>query len=157
MDIIIKIINFANKFINNSSKMIKKIVYLLFWSLGLLWATFPDLFTGEMDFNFKQMEGAVFFQKYMFPLLMVLLLYMFDVIYAFHLESADGEPTKALPVYIFTAGFLLCFILSVAFSGTVFALLLFVLSWLCLIGMKYFKTNEQSRPTPAEVTEIAEN
>lgn len=137
--------------------MRKKIIYVLFWSGGLLWATFPDLFKGEMDFDFQAMTGVGFFKSYIFPLLMALLLYMFDVIYAFHLENGRGVPTRVIPVFILTAGFLLCFILSVACECTISAAIFFFLAWACLIGMKFFKTAVQPKPDPADARVIRED
>lgn len=141
----------------HSNEMIKRIVYVFFWSVGLLWATFPDLFKGEMDFNFQAMAGVDFFKNYIFPLLMALLLYMFDVIYAFHLENGRGIPTRVIPVYTLTAGFLLFFVLSVACGCAVSAAIFFFLAWACLVGMKFLKTAVQPKPNPVEAREIRED
>lgn len=137
--------------------MIKKIIYIVVWSLGLFWATFPEGFEGGLDFNFSQLSVTKFFRNYMFPLLMVLFLYMVDVIYTFHLESATGGPKNTNIVYFMTAGFLLAFILSVYLGGTIFAPVFFVMAWGCLMAMKYFKTEQRAAPTPLEATAIPED
>lgn len=137
--------------------MVRKIIYIVLWSLGLFWATFPEGFSGGINFNFYEMDMQSFFKKYMFPLLMALLLYMLDIIYTFHLEGATGGPKKPNLVYIFTGGFLLCFILSVATSGTIFAVLFFGAAWLCLMVMKYFKTEQRGIPTPLNVVAVPED
>lgn len=137
--------------------MLKKIVYVLVWSFGLFWATFRESLEGRMDFDFKKMSVSDFFDNYMFPLLMVLLLYMADVIYTFHLEGATGGPKKPNLVYLLTAGFLLSFVLSVHFGGTFFALLFFCLAWVCLMAMKFFKTELRAKPTPLRAIPIRED
>lgn len=136
--------------------MFKKILYIIFWSGGLLWATFPDFLEGKMCFDFNQMGYLCFFKKYLFPLLMALLLFLFDVIYAFYLESSKDGPQQVQPVMISGAGFILFFILSAYSSGTVCAPVFFMLSWLCLAAMKYFKTDKRPKAMPQQVIAAAE-
>lgn len=136
--------------------MLKKVLYIIFWSGGLLWATFPDFLEGKMSFDFNTMGYLCFFKKYLFPLLMALLLFLFDVIYAFYLESAKGSPKQVQPVMISGAGFILFFILSAYLSGTAYAPVFFLLSWLCLAIMKYFKTEKRPPAAPQQVFAVAE-
>lgn len=144
-------------FVSESSYyMFKKILYIIFWSGGLLWATFPDFYEGKMSFNFNEMGYQGFFTKYLFPLLMALLLFLFDVIYAFYIESAKGAPQQVQPVMISGAGFILFFILSAYLSATEYAPVFFLLSWLCLATMKYFKTDKRSEAAPQQVLTVGE-
>lgn len=136
--------------------MFKKILYIIFWSGGLLWATFPDFLEGKMSFDFNTMGYQCFFKKYLFPLLMALLLFLFDVIYAFYLETPKGGPQQVQPVMISGAGFILFFILSAYLSGTAYAPVFFLLAWLCLAIMKYFKTEKRPPATPQQVFAVAE-
>lgn len=117
--------------------------YLIFaiisWSLGLLYATFPKLFTEEMNFDFdNSLSKSV--NDYLFPLIMALILFLVDTIYGFLKEMMVNQYSHVVGVFIMLVLFLLAFVLSLKIGDPDLSRICFIASWIFLSVMKYFKT-----------------
>jgi len=88
-----------------------KIGDIISWSLGLLYATFPKLFTGEMSFDFgNSLSKSV--DNYLFPLVMALILFLVGTIYGFLKEMIVNQYSHVVGVFTMLVLFLLAFVLS---------------------------------------------
>ena len=122
--------------------MVKMIIYVLGWSLGLLFATFPDLFKGELDFYMSEMLMKDVCDVYMFPLLMALSLFVVDVWYIFEQERSkpSQESTYIIGVIAMISVFLFGLLYTV--SSSYCPILGFIVSWTALTIMKFLKTSK---------------
>lgn len=122
--------------------MVKKVIYVLGWSMGLLFATFPDLFKGELDFHMSEMMMKDVCEVYMFPLLMALSLFVVDVWYVFEQERSQRsqEPTYVIGVIAMIGAFLFGLLYTV--SSQPCPIIGFIVSWIALTIMKFIKTSK---------------
>ena len=123
-------------------QMVKKTIYVIGWSLGLLFVTFPDLFQGEMDFKMSDLPMKDIYKTYLFPLLMALSLFVADICYVFEQEQSEGNNA---PKYITSVLMLMCvFLLGLTYSisNNVCPCAGFIVAWLALTIMKFLKTTK---------------
>lgn len=121
--------------------MLYRIGYIISWSIGLLFATFPHFFDGEMTFDFKGMTLTEARDSYIFPFVMAMVLFLVDVVYGYMKEMIDGQYTNVIGVISFLILFLLGFILSVSVDNPNMARWCFIISWIALSMMKFLKTD----------------
>lgn len=122
-----------------------RIGYIISWSLGLLYATFPHLFDGEMSFDLRTMSLIEACDTYIFPFVMAMILFLIDVIYGYLQEMTDGHYTHVIGVIFFLIIFLLGFVFSICVKNPNIARICFIISWLSLSIMKYLKTEFHNR------------
>ena len=122
--------------------MVKKIIYIIGWSLGLLFATFPNLFQGEMNFQMSDLPMKDIYKPYLFPLIMALSLFVSDVCYVFEQEKSANCST---PKYITEVLILICvFLLGLTYSisSSNNSCIGFIVAWIALTIMKFLKTTK---------------
>ena len=117
--------------------MIIKWIYVLVWSLGLLYASFSDFFVGEMNWTFQETMNNDAKETYIFPYIMAMLLFLIDTIYAFVLEKYSGKESRTIETLIGLAAFLFCFLMSLSYGKWVF----FIVGWVVLTLIKLIKTD----------------
>lgn len=131
--------------------MTKKIIYVLAWSLGLLYATFPWVFTSKFQSNFALYPhsslGAII-DEYLRPLVLALALFISDVCYVFEQEKQQGPNAQkyVVEVLMLVCAFLFGLIYSISCGfhpecGFIFA-------WIALTMMKFLKTSICKKDTP---------
>ena len=119
-----------NKEIDNLT--IKKIMYVLLWSVGLFVATFYS-FCGEFDFAaMSTMPALTMAEDYLFPLFMAMALFLLDAQYVM---ISDGQQIKPVYSACFTI-FLLCTVFSILVDNCLFGWLLFIVAWIALTILK---------------------
>lgn len=121
--------------------MLYRIGYIFSWSIGLLYATFPHFFGGEMSFDFRNQTLSDACDAYIFPFVMAMVLFLIDVIYGYIKEMIDGHYTHVVGVIAFLVLFLIGFVLSLSVSDPSVARWCFIISWVCLSFMKLLKTD----------------
>lgn len=122
--------------------MVKKIIYVIGWSLGLLFATFPNFFQGEMNFQMSDLPMKDIYKPYLFPLIMALSLFVSDVCYVFEQEKSANCST---PKYITEVLILICvFLLGLTYSisSSSNSCIGFIVAWIALTIMKFLKTTK---------------
>lgn len=122
--------------------MVKKIIYVIGWSLGLLFATFPNFFQGEMNFQMSDLPMKDIYKPYLFPLIMALSLFVSDVCYVFEQEKSANCST---PKYITEVLVLICvFLLGLTYSisSSNNSCIGFIVAWIALTIMKFLKTTK---------------
>lgn len=117
--------------------LIIKVLYVLVWSLGLMFATFPKLISGEMKFDFQNNLNNDAVMKYIFPFIMAMAIYLIDVLYVSMAEERSGNYKGVTLSWALIGGFLLFFVFSLLGGKSLF----FVLGWLCLTALKFIKTD----------------
>lgn len=122
-----------------------RLIYIITWSLGLLWATFPKVLSGKFDFHLSELCSDTLRSEYTFPLFTVLMLYLWDVIYDLAKEKAEtniirGE--KIVFVLIALVIFLFCYLLSISMSNPSVTCALFWLIWTAMTSMKVSTTKK---------------
>lgn len=125
---------------NNIKRLIVKIIYVLIWSLGLLYASFPKFFMKGNDgisWGFQETMNNVTKTDYIFPYIMAMLLFLIDVIYSFILEKWRGKESRIIETLIGVSAFMFCFIMSLSYGKWVF----FIIGWVCLTAIKFLKTD----------------
>lgn len=118
--------------------LIIKIIYVLFWSVSLLFATFPLFFMGEMKFDFQNDLKPEALLSYIFPFIMSMVIFLLDVIYGFIIEGRREQYKNIVPSLVFVTLYLLCFIFSLYMGKWIF----FLSGWLCLTMLKMIKTED---------------
>ena len=137
--------------------MLYRITYIFSWSLGLLFATFPHLFDGGMTFDYRDMLLSEACDKYIFPFIMAMILFLIDVVYGYVKEIPSREYTHVISVIVFLILFLLTFVLSVYVSDPFWACGCFIISWVCLSFMKFLKTEVYETTSYPDATTIDDN
>lgn len=122
--------------------MIKKTIYVIGWSLGLLFATFPKLFKGEMDFKMSELPMKDISEIYLFPLIMALSLFMADVCYVFEQEKNESCATPKCITEILVLICIFLFGLTYSVSSTTYPCIGFIVAWTALTIMKFLKTTK---------------
>ena len=117
--------------------LIIKVLYVLVWSLGLMFATFPNLISGEMKFDFQNNLNNDAVMKYIFPFILAMAIYLIDVLYVSMAEERSGNYKGVTLSWALLGGFLLFFVFSLLGGKSLF----FVLGWLCLTALKFIKTD----------------
>lgn len=120
-----------------NKELIIKILYVLIWSLGLMFATFPYLISGEMKFDFQNNLDNDTLMKYIFPFIMAMAIYLIDVLYVSMAEERSGNYKGVTVSWALLGGFLLFFVFSLLGGKCLF----FILGWLCLSALKFIKTD----------------
>lgn len=140
--------------ITNKRTMVKTL-YVAVWSLALLYASFPVLFTSEgFDWSFQSKLTNDVKQVYIFPYVLAMTLFLIDAIYAFALESYKGRQDNIILVLIGVVAFMFCFLISLNGGEGWF----FFIGWISLTLVKWIKTEPSDYGViiPA-VTEVEEN
>lgn len=113
-----------------------KVLYVLVWSAGLLFATFPLFYMGGMDFSFQENLTNKVLLGYIFPFITSMLIFLIDIIYTTICEGRKGGYKDVPLSWMLLGGYLLCFVFSLFMGKWIF----FIIGWLCLTGLKLIKT-----------------
>lgn len=118
---------------------IAKLIYTIVWSLGLFFGTFWINLRAQSGLNFFNLSNNTILEatkSYIFPMIMVVLLFMWDTIYSsFMARSYNQKPSIEIILIC------MCFILG-GFLGTfmsesaAWAFCGFCVTWLALTIMK---------------------
>ena len=132
---------FDSKKMKNKTKcLIVRIIYVLIWSFGLLYASFPKFFLkggNGISWGFQETMDNVTKTEYIFPYIMAMLLFLIDVIYSFILEKWRGKENRIIETLIGVSAFMFCFIMSLSYGKWIF----FIIGWFCLTIIKFLKTD----------------
>lgn len=131
-----------------------KTLYVLVWSLALMYASFSDIFTEEgFDWSFQVNLTNDAKPHYIFPYILAMALFLIDAIYAFALEAYRGKQEGIILVLMGVVIFTFCFLLSLGGGEGTF----FFVGWGALTFMKWIKTepSDYSGIIPT-VTAVAE-
>lgn len=129
-----------------------KWLYIVVWAICLFYATFPCVFEG----TFTVKLGEDFNKNYLIPMIMVLELYLFDVIYSFHIASHEGVYSITKYVLICITLFFAAFMFTIYFKhDSIFFVISFIAAWLFLIIMKII-TTPTSKSVQIGVREISD-
>ena len=131
-----------------------KTLYVVVWSVALLYASFPGVFTANgFDWNFQSNLTNDVKPHYIFPYILAMALFLIDAIYAFALEANKGKQDNIIPVLIGVVAFMFCFLMSLSGGECVF----FLIGWISLTVVKWIKTEPSDYgaivPTVTEVLE----
>ena len=127
--------------------MFSRLIYTIIWSLLLLYASFPGLFNGKLDFSFQQTwnESA---RDYMVILIMTVVLFIVDAVYNLIKTRNNYTPF----ILSGAALFLLCMAFSLSYCGSTF----FIAGWLILTMMKFFTTDSATH-IPVKYEDVSED
>lgn len=127
--------------------MFSRLIYTIIWSLLLLYASFPGLFNGKLDFSFQQTwnESA---RDYIVILIMTVVLFIVDAVYNLIKTRNNYTPF----ILSGAALFLLCMAFSLSYCGSMF----FIAGWLILTMMKFF-TTDSATPIPVKYENVSED
>lgn len=135
--------------------MLYRVGYIVSWSLGLLYATFPHFFDGEMKFDIRSKTMGEACDDYIFPFVMAMVLFLIDVNYGYIKEKLDGQYTNVIGVTSCLIVFLLGFVLSIYLVDPFFAKMCFIISWVSLSVMKFLKTDLCVAKKYSEVVKVS--
>jgi hypothetical protein len=125
-------------------------LYIVVWAICLFYATFPSVFDG----TFTDKLSSDFSKNYLIPMVMVLELYLFDVIYSFHIASNEGVYNTTKSVLICIALFFAAFMFTIYFEqNSIIFVISFIAAWLFLIALKII-TTPTSKSVQISVREI---
>lgn len=127
--------------------MFSRLIYTVIWSLLLLYASFPGLFSGILDFSFQETwdESA---RDYVVILIMTVVLFIVDAVYNFIKTRNNYTPFILSGVALF----LLCMAFSLSYCGSTF----FIAGWVILTLMKFFTTDSVT-PIPVKYEYVSED
>lgn len=122
----------------------KRLIFTLVWSAMLWYATFPELFSGEMSMSF--MSDCAGMKANSFTYIMTVTMFILDVAYNMFVVNST---LKNVPM-IFSMLFV--YLASFAFAIHSESGWLFVVGWIALAMMKFFSLDDKVEP----MTEIDE-
>lgn len=126
-----------------------KLLYVLAWSGGLFFATFPAMVKGEFKFSLRELETPILIDNYIFPLMMVMALFLTDAVYAYAQDKSRDKANRYAWMMIAEICFLLAFVLSL-FGNPVLSVAMFVIAWLFMTSMKFITTPAIDSGTPRQ-------
>lgn len=139
-----------------SSDKTAAFLYVFFWALLMLAATFPALVT-QGDISFIK-ELPMVNQSCLFPLVMVVVVHLIDEAYLVFTSEIRQEHLKSS--FIFNLIFLASVAVFLMFTTTVACLCLrlvfFALTWICFIIIKYLSI-VLSQPQTIQVIDLTKN
>ncbi len=131
---------------------IKKCLYCIMWSAGLFVATFYSLFSLEGEaFNFSGKELLPIAQSHIMPMIMVMALYLWDVLYSISIQKNNNDKLMFW-ILLMIIAFMVAFVFSMLVNCNVIGWVLFIASWLALAVLKY-QTTEGERAYPYQISE----
>jgi hypothetical protein len=114
-----------------------KTLYVLVWSMALMYASFSDFFTEKgFDWSFQSKLTNDAKPHYIFPYILAMALFLIDAIYAFALEAFRGKQEGIILVLMGVVIFLFCFLMSLSGGESFF----FLIGWAALTLVKWIKT-----------------
>lgn len=125
--------------------MIWKLIYCTLWSVGLFVATFYGLFNVDQAFDFTGSSLLSTAQSYIMPMIMVMTLYLFDVLYEISTHRHCAMNT-ILWILLTLIVFMLSFVFSILVNRNALGWALFILSWASLTVLKFQTTGEGISP-----------
>lgn len=139
--------------------MWKKILYVLAWSIGLFFATFPKFFIGEQFKDWLEQSLLERCQLFYFPLIMVMELFIFDTVYNYVLQKLKcGKIENVITSLILLSIFMLCLALSLYLTNQPICLIIcLIIGWVMLTIMKVVNTAKpeiSSAPVDANANNI---
>ncbi len=132
-------------------EMAKKIIYCTLWSVALFTATFYTLIGQDSAFVFDGKLLLEVASSHVFPMIMAMMLYLFDVMYAASLRKSNNDNLVIWvlgTVIVFMGGFVASLLVNDNFWGWS----LFGVAWLSLTALK-FVTTEDEQSTPYIISE----
>lgn len=126
--------------------MAKKIIYCTLWSVALFVATFYGIIGQEAAFLFNGKEMLDVASSHIFPMIMAMVLYLWDVMYSVSLKRDinGGLIIGILGTIILFMGM---FVFSLLVNNNFWGWTLFIAAWLSLTVLKFITTeDEQSSP-----------
>ena len=124
------------------SKLITDLIYVFIWSAGLLYASFHKVFEGVMNYNVASLTLPEIREQYIFPMVMALLLFLFDAIYSLEVDLEEGRSSHTIYLWICLCAFLIGFLLNIMYESECYSYIPFWISWIALTVMKFFSTNK---------------
>lgn len=116
-----------------------KLIYVIVWSFGLFFATFPTIVKSEFDFSLRTLSQEDLIDKYIIPLMMAMAMFLLDALYAYRIDQSIGKNNSFVSLFIAEIAFLVAFALSL-FGGKTLSLIMFILAWLSMSLMKFTTT-----------------
>lgn len=134
--------NFENK----KTNVAKKIIYCTLWSVALFVATFYGIIGQESAFLFKGKEMLDVASSHIFPMIMAMVLYLWDVMYNVSLKR-DNNGGLIIGILGTIILFMGMFVFSLLVNNNCWGWILFIAAWLSLTVLKFITTeDEQSSP-----------
>lgn len=132
------------------------IVYVIFWSIIMLAATFPTLVT-SLDISFIQ-ELPLANELCLFPLVMVVVVHLIDEAYLVFTSEIAHEHLKGSFVLnlIFLAFVAVFLMLTTSATNLCVRLIFFILTWISFIIVKYLSI-VLSEPKKIELIQLDNN
>lgn len=131
--------------------MIKKTIYCLLWSVALFVATFYTLIGQDNAFVFDKKLLLEVANSHIFPMMMAMVLYLWDVLYNVSLQKSNNDHLIIWilgTIIVFLGGFVFSLLVNDNFWGWS----LFGIAWLSLTVLK-FVTTEDEQSTPYIISE----
>lgn len=116
-------------------------IYVGIWSGGLLYGSFRAVFENKMTYNFHSLSMAQACDEYVFPMLMAMLLFLFDVIYNALGDFSNGRQPRIIGLLICLCVFIGSFIFTLLYDNASLVEKSFWTAWGALTLMKYFSTH----------------
>ena len=131
--------------------MIKKTIYCLLWSVALFVATFYTIIGQDNAFVFDKKLLLEVANSHIFPMMMAMVLYLWDVLYNVSLQKSNNDHLIIWilgTIIVFLGGFVFSLLVNDNFWGWS----LFGIAWLSLTVLK-FVTTEDEQSTPYVISE----
>lgn len=131
--------------------MVKKLIYCFLWSVALFVATFYGIIDQDSAFLFKEKLLLDVARSHIFPMIMAMVLYLWDVMYNVSLKK---DINGGLIFWILGTNILFMgtFVFSLLVNNNFWGWTLFGIAWLSLTVLKY-KTTEDEQSSPYIIPE----
>ena len=117
-----------------------RLLYVLAWSGGLLFATFPSMIKGDFSFNLRTGNTPTdLIDHYTIPLMMAMALFLVDAIYAYAIDKSSDKNSRFICLMLAVVLFFVAYAMSL-FDGKLLSVVMFITAWLSMTAMKYLTT-----------------
>lgn len=120
----------ANK---SKEEICYNLLYIVGWLIGLFFSAYSYLFLTNQS-AFTEFEGILvpekIVEKYVYPMILMMLLFHWDTIYASWQES--GKSLSVSVILLMLSSFFVGFLVCLMASGIVWKVIGFISAWLCL-------------------------
>ena len=131
--------------------MIKKLSYCIMWSTALFVTTFYSIIGQDSAFYFEGKSFLYVANSHIFPMIMAMTLYLFDVMYSLSVKKSSNDNIIMWilgTIIVFMGGFVASLLVNDNKGGWA----LFIVAWASLTVLK-FVTTEGRESVPYVISE----
>ncbi len=117
---------------NHCANFWTRLIYVIIWSLVLLYATFHSMFENRNYFDFQN-DWNIHAKEYIAAMILTMMIFIIDAVYNQFLTKKDNSA----PILIGFVSFFFFMLLSLSYGRGLF----FLIGWIILTWIKFYTTD----------------